>query len=292
MTQGFDAMDIDGEELGSQAAITRPLQVFDYLVVLDFEATCDESMETIQPQEIIEFPSVLLDCRTLTLGDRFQTYVRPHFHPILTPFCKHLTGIQQEQVDKGISLQEAIHRHDQWLEHKGIKGKKFAILIWGDWDCKFMLNKECKLKGLYMPEYFNRWINLKLYASKGRRCGLREAVEAFGLNWTGRAHCGLDDATNTAKLASELMRQGIILTTTGSLHAQRPKYPDAQANWQSTGESSNSLSLPMLQCYCGETCKRQMVKEVGSTSGNILLVCRKWTPTQGNGCGFFAWDFS
>ncbi|MCO5557857.1 hypothetical protein L7F22_011429 [Adiantum nelumboides] len=84
------------EMLASTSSMTA--QEFDYVVVIDFEATCDKNMEKLKPQEIIEFPSVLVDCHRLTLGDYFQTYVRPERHPTLTDFCSHLTGIQQEQV--------------------------------------------------------------------------------------------------------------------------------------------------------------------------------------------------
>jgi hypothetical protein len=45
-----------------QAAVGPP-QELQYLVVLDFEATCVESGR-INPQEIIEFPCVLLNCAT------------------------------------------------------------------------------------------------------------------------------------------------------------------------------------------------------------------------------------
>jgi hypothetical protein len=73
-------------------------QDFDYVVVIDFEATCAKDMNALKPQEIIEFPAVIVDCRRLTLGDSFHTYVKPVHHPILTEFCTSLTGISQEQV--------------------------------------------------------------------------------------------------------------------------------------------------------------------------------------------------
>jgi hypothetical protein len=34
---------------------------FDYLVVVDFEATCEEKNTVDYPHEIIEFPAVLID---------------------------------------------------------------------------------------------------------------------------------------------------------------------------------------------------------------------------------------
>jgi ERI1 exoribonuclease 2 len=73
------------------------LQEFQYFVVIDFEATCDKENKP-QPQEIIEFPSVLVNSATGQLEASFQTYVRPAYHQSLTDFCKELTGIQQIQV--------------------------------------------------------------------------------------------------------------------------------------------------------------------------------------------------
>ena len=73
------------------------LQEFQYFVVIDFEATCDKENNP-HPQEIIEFPSVLVNSATGQLEASFQTYVRPAYHQNLTDFCKELTGIQQIQV--------------------------------------------------------------------------------------------------------------------------------------------------------------------------------------------------
>jgi hypothetical protein len=67
---------------------------FDYFLILDFEATCDEG-RSFGPPEIIEFPTVLFNARTWTVEDEFHHYVKPTVNPILTPFCTELTGIQQ-----------------------------------------------------------------------------------------------------------------------------------------------------------------------------------------------------
>ena len=72
-------------------------QEFQYFVVVDFEATCDKEKNP-HPQEIIEFPSVLVNSMTGQLEASFQTYVRPAYNQSLTDFCKELTGIQQIQV--------------------------------------------------------------------------------------------------------------------------------------------------------------------------------------------------
>lgn len=73
---------------------------FEYICVLDFEATCDDITK------MIEFPSVLLKWDQ-SLGNyvgkcQFQQFCKPKIYPNLTKFCKELTGIQ-EQTDAGSS---------------------------------------------------------------------------------------------------------------------------------------------------------------------------------------------
>ncbi|KAL5708440.1 hypothetical protein ACHQM5_019234 [Ranunculus cassubicifolius] len=194
-------------------------QDFQYFVVIDFEATCDKENNP-NPQEIIEFPSVLVNSMTGQLEASFQTYVRPAYHQNLTDFCKELTGIQQIQVDRGVPLSEALLMHDKWLEEKGIKHTKFAVVTWSNWDCRVMLENECRFKKIRKPPYFNKWINLKVPFQEvfgGVRCNLKDAVQLAGLAWEGRAHCGLDDARNTARLLSYLMHRGFKLFITNSL---------------------------------------------------------------------------
>lgn len=61
---------------------------------MDFEATCDND-RSFGPQEIIEFPGVLLNSETLAVEAEIQQYCRPVQHPTLTAFCTELTGITQ-----------------------------------------------------------------------------------------------------------------------------------------------------------------------------------------------------
>jgi len=82
--------------------------------------------------------------------------VRPDCHPQLSQFCKLLTGIQQAEVDHGVSLKKALEMHYLWLEESGVKNTRFVIVTWSDWDCKVMLEMECKWKSLQKPPYFNR----------------------------------------------------------------------------------------------------------------------------------------
>uniref|UniRef100_M8AUP8 Exonuclease domain-containing protein 1 n=1 Tax=Aegilops tauschii TaxID=37682 RepID=M8AUP8_AEGTA len=176
-------------------------QDFDFFVVVDFEPTCVKDAR-IFPQEIIEFPAVLVDGATGRIESAFR---------------RELTGIRQEDVDGGVDLGEALWLHDAWLKAAtaGAGNKRrvrLAVVTWGDWDCRSMLEFECRFKGIEKPSYFDQWINLRVPFQEalvgGGRVNLQEAVRAAGLDWEGRLHCGLDDACHTARLAAEIMRRG------------------------------------------------------------------------------------
>ncbi|KAH7542174.1 hypothetical protein FEM48_Zijuj02G0045200 [Ziziphus jujuba var. spinosa] len=289
------------------------LQEFQYFVVIDFEATCDKEKNP-HPQEIIEFPSVLVNSMTGQLEDYFQIYVRPTHNQLLSDFCKELTGIQQTQVDKGVLLSEALFLHDKWLEEKGIKQTNFAVVTWSNWDCRVMLESECRFKRIRKPPYFNRWINLKVPFHEvfgGVKCNLKEAVQLAGLAWEGRAHCGLDDAKNTARLLAHLMHQGFRFTITNSLmwpSAEHPltmqQYLERQSGFTLQPHRVKHQFVPFFQfhpvqvehskeqrmhCYCGVKSSKQMVQKPGPKHGSLFFGCGNWTATGGALCPYFEW---
>ncbi|KAK3126946.1 hypothetical protein QOZ80_7AG0565650 [Eleusine coracana subsp. coracana] len=269
-----------------------------FLLVVDFEATCQEKGR-IYPQEIIEFPAVLVDAATGRLVSEFRTYVRPRHHPHLTAFCKELTGIQQSQVDGGVELSEALAKHDAWLAAAGVATNRLVVVTWGDWDCKTMLEFECRFKGISKPEYFDRWVNLRIpfeaAFGPGRR-NLQEAVKEAGLQWVGRLHCGLDDARNTAYLLVELMRRGVAISITGSLaskEVEAPPPPNPQPQPQTVGlnlgiGSGGTGAVPCC-CFCGVASRCGVMMVPGPMQGRCFYGCGNCTPPFGPMCPFFAW---
>ena len=94
-------------------------------------------------QEIIEFPVVIIDVKNKCIKSEYQTYVKPTLDPQLTDFCTELTGITQEQVDGGISIQEALKQVHMWLGNEGIFSSEFVFMSCGDFDGRH-LAKEAK----------------------------------------------------------------------------------------------------------------------------------------------------
>ncbi|KAM3348463.1 hypothetical protein ACQJBY_022004 [Aegilops geniculata] len=246
-------------------------QDFDFFVVVDFEATCVKDAQ-IFPQEIIEFPAVLVDGATCRIESAFRRYVRPKHHPVLTQFCRELTGIRQEDVDGGVDLGEALWLHDAWLKAAtaGAGNKRsvrLAVVTWGDWDCRTMLEFECRFKGIEKPSYIDQWINLRVpfqaALGGGGRVNLQEAVRAAGLDWEGRLHCGLDDARNTARLLAELMRRGVKITITGSLAAPPPMQKQPARTSPCGGSPALASAPPPIQ---------QQPPRTGPFGGSFALV--------------------
>ena len=67
----------------------------DYYCVIDFEATCEEINPPKYKHEIIEFPALMVNARTLSVESKFHAYCKPVINPKLSTFCINLTGIDQ-----------------------------------------------------------------------------------------------------------------------------------------------------------------------------------------------------
>ncbi|KAJ1288336.1 hypothetical protein BS78_02G081600 [Paspalum vaginatum] len=276
----------------SMASRVSPPCLFDYYVVVDFEATCEKDAR-IYPQEVIEFPAVLVHGVTGELLSAFRTYVRPRYHPILSAFCRELTGITQEDVDGGVDLADALVLHDAWLVAAGAARDRVAVVTWGDWDCRTLLDNECALKEIVKPFYFERWVNLRVLFESvfgARRRNLQEAVQEAGLRWDGRAHCGLDDARNTACLLADLMRRGVTISITGMFTVlMAPKEDEVpQPSLQLLAQPLPQMSSH-CHCYCGIPIKIDMVMTLGPMQGQYFYICGNWTPEFGAICPFFLW---
>lgn len=112
------------------------IQPFDYYLFFDVEATCEEGGGFTFPNEIIEFPVVLVDGKTFDIVrlsiyigcsisqflicshlqvDEFRSYVKPTINPTLSDFCTDLTGITQSTVDKSPTFTEMLVDFQEFL---------------------------------------------------------------------------------------------------------------------------------------------------------------------------------
>ena len=206
-----------------------------HLIVLDFEATCDEHAPP-SPQEIIELPSVLLDVGTLALVDEHVSFVRPVHHPTLTSFCTALTSITQADVDGAPPFSGAFERYLEWLRAHGLPLEPvepggtlpYLLVTCGDWDLQTMLPAQLAASGIdFVPHAFRRWTNVKTIFGEwhgGRSAGgMHRMLSLLGLELEGRHHRGIDDCRNIAKIVRALCAQGHPMRPTSALAPSR--YP-------------------------------------------------------------------
>jgi ERI1 exoribonuclease 3 len=203
----------------------------DYLCFLDFMATCNDGPPP-KPQEIIEFPALLLNVKTGEIEDTFHHYIKPDVHPQLAPFCTELTGITQDMVDAGVSLEEALVLHQQWLDRHNIvsagdeaseneEKKRFLYVTCGDWDLKVCLPNQLEYHERHVPEGFGSWINVKwpfenMYHSKPR--GIADMMSQMGLIVAdGSYQSGIDDCQNLARICATMLSHGWTATATAGI---------------------------------------------------------------------------
>lgn len=169
----------------------------DYLVI-DIEATCWENGSELDRMEVIEIGAVLVDGERLLPMADFSCFVRPTRQPVLSEFCKDLTGITQSQVDKAETFKDAFTGLLNWIGVKDV-----TMCSWGDYDRKHLV-LECQRHGIPIPGWLERHINLKaeFAVNRGiRQCGMKKALQIVGLPLEGSHHRALDDARNIAELA-------------------------------------------------------------------------------------------
>ncbi|CDS42748.1 eri1 exoribonuclease 2 [Echinococcus multilocularis] len=199
--------------------------VVHWYFVLDFESTCDIKPKSDTKVEIIEFPVVVVRAETGQIIDEFHRYVRPTESPILSDFCKKLTGISQRTVDTSTDLRHVLKEFENWLKLKKkelncafkLDSPNAAVFVtWTDWDIRTCLWNECQRKQLSFPVDLLTRIDLKVVFKQWCAAGqigpkqgfqgcLQDALNAAGLTFRGRPHSGIADARNTAALLNRII---------------------------------------------------------------------------------------
>lgn len=221
-----------------------------YCVVVDFECTCERDVAYRHRanwiHEIIEFPAVCLDLRTLECVGEFHRFVRPTERPILTKFCVELTGIDQATVDAASTLEQVLDEFKRWLPEGG-----YFFACDGPADFRRFLITECLRKRLSPPAW--RWCDVALHLRKVydlRPCSLHDKLTHLGLEPAGRAHSGIDDARNIARLALKLVNDGHALAVNDAWAdrtvAPPPRTPELRAEAARRRKQHLRAARPLL----------------------------------------------
>lgn len=154
-------------------------------------------------QEIIEIGAYKVD-RYGEVLSYFSSFVRPVIHPQLSLFCKQLTSIEQQDVNRASEFPAVVEDWQDWI---GIFDEDYVLAAWGAFDIK-QLRADCRLHRME-EDWLDSNINLKKqYAEiRGLRKprGLRAAVDKEGFEFTGEQHRAIDDAQNLVKIFRKLL---------------------------------------------------------------------------------------
>lgn len=210
-----------------------------YFLVLDVEATCVPGNDFTWPNEIIEWPVVLLTwedmdeqgyASKLKVVDEFRSYVRPTWRPALTQFCMSLTGISQKDVDAAPTFPTVLDNCRKFLIRNGLicpkTGNRLCNYVWvtdGPYDIRDFVVKQCFISKIKMPDWVRgdvldsrRYVYDLLGYRKGDKksvtLNLTRQLSALSLPpFEGRQHCGIDDTRNISRIVIELARRGVRL---------------------------------------------------------------------------------
>ncbi|KAI8389294.1 ribonuclease H-like domain-containing protein [Blakeslea trispora] len=212
----------------------RSKHPFDYYLFFDVEATCEDKCGFSYPNEIIEFPIVLVKSDSFQVVDEYRSFVKPTIQPILSEFCTQLTGITQSTVDTSPTFVEVLNDFQLFLaKHELFQQASAAFrnschlsLLDGPFDIRDFITKQCIHSRIKRPAYFDiPWVNLrktfKEFYHLRENKNINGMLTHLKIEFEGREHSGLDDARNLARIAQCMDRDGCVLKTNCRFDSRR-----------------------------------------------------------------------
>ncbi|CAN8259297.1 unnamed protein product [Cochlearia groenlandica] len=194
-------------------------QEFDFFLVLDLEGKV----------EILEFPVLIVDAKTLQVVDLFHRFVRPTkmSEEAINKYIKGKygeVGVDGVWHDTAIPFKQVVEEFEACLAEHGLWGKETngalndaAFVTCGNWDIKTKIPEQCVVANIKLPPYFMEWINLKdvylnFYGREAR--GMVSMMRQCGIRLMGSHHLGIDDTKNITRVVQRMLSEGAILKIT------------------------------------------------------------------------------
>ena len=150
------------------------------------------------PFEIIQIGALKLN-ESLETISTFNALIRPEVYPVIHPYVKKLTGINDDIVS---SCKNFAYAFEDFL--KFIGDEEIVLCVWGIGDIKELL-RNIKFYNLSAASISRYYIDIQKYASKrlnapkGSKIGLSTAISFLGIPTNGKFHDALNDAYYTAE---------------------------------------------------------------------------------------------
>lgn len=175
-------------------------------IILDFEMNPVsreyEEEYDICSKEIIEIGAIKLD-EDMNEISFYQSYFKPEYNSNIDCIITDITGITYDMVKDAKTFTEKVNDFAAWCASDG----EFSIYAWSNCD-RVQFMKELTLKNIKLSndlcQMVNKWYDFqKMFDIKVHAChstSLENALKMVNISFEGKAHTGIDDARNTAKL--------------------------------------------------------------------------------------------
>ncbi|KAI3702823.1 hypothetical protein L6452_28575 [Arctium lappa] len=200
----------------------------DFFLVLDLEGKV----------EILEFPVLMIDARTMDVVAFFHRFVRPsemseeRVNQYIEGKYGKL-GVDRVWHDTAIPFKEVIVQFEEWMAKHSLFNEELsgplnraAFVTCGNWDIKTKIPQQCQVSKMKLPLYFMEWINLKdIYLNfyKRRAAGMRTMMNELKIPMLGSHHLGIDDTKNIARVLQHMLTDGAVLKITARRDPRSPE---------------------------------------------------------------------
>ncbi len=213
--------------------------------------------------EIIQIGAVKLGA-DFRIADELKINVRPKYYKLIHRKVRQITGINQDDLEKGEEFQNAMQTLHAWC------GEDFAFLTWGPDDIR-VLQRNIEMYG-DDSSWAGTWFNLQAIYNIQTQSGdnqksLSTAMEHFNIAPEEPLHDALNDAYYTALVAARL---DIVQGIADLLQAERQR-------------AVLDESRPLLaEVYSGYKLRREIFRDKEAVAvkcpecGNVCADVKKW----------------
>ncbi|MBL0262132.1 MAG: exonuclease domain-containing protein [Saprospiraceae bacterium] len=167
-------------------------------IIFDLEATCWKDTFVPHRQEVIEVGAYSVNSFGDFL-DTFQKFVKPVKSPVLSSYCRSLTGIDQRDIDKSARFDVVMDQMQDWVFHFE---SEFVFCSWGKKDMSLLSAdaNDLKLDLSWITHYIDLKEQYNEMKGNNKPLGLARSLEMEKIDFEGNAHRALPDAFNLSKL--------------------------------------------------------------------------------------------
>jgi len=169
--------------------------------------------------EIIQIGAVKLDS-DLNIIDEFNVLVKPQIYRRIHPYVERITGLEKSSFENAKKFSQAYKEFYNFTEDE--KSDKI-FCVWGNSDIK-ILYKNLKYYNIIDKPIIIKYIDVQSLATKylkydkGETIGLKNAVEALGIQTEEYFHNAFYDALYTAQIFKKVKSENLTIKIFNSAH--------------------------------------------------------------------------